>query len=95
MCAKKEQERKEYMEESALQFIFILILLAINAFFAASEIAVISLNENRIRKMAEEGNKTANRLVKLVEEPSKFLATIQVGIFFYQANGDAFVRWNH
>lgn len=69
------------MENSiVMQLLFIFILVGINAFFAASEIAVISLNENKVKKMAEEGNKTAQRLFKLIKEPSKFLATIQVGI---------------
>ena len=64
----------------ALQVFFIAVLLAINAFFAASEIAVISVNENKVKKLAENGNRKAEKLLKLVKEPSKFLATIQVGI---------------
>ncbi|ERI89538.1 hypothetical protein HMPREF1982_04612 [Clostridiales bacterium oral taxon 876 str. F0540] len=63
-----------------LQMFFIFILVLINAFFAASEIAVISLNKTKINYMANEGNKKAKLLIKLLEEPSKFLATIQVGI---------------
>ena len=69
------------MESSTVfQLLFVLILIGINAFFASSEIAIISLNENRLRKMAEEGNKKAVKLLRLIKEPSKFLATIQVGI---------------
>ena len=61
--------------------IFILIILVImNAFFAASEIALISLNDNRIRLQAEDGDKKAKILQNLLTEPSKFLATIQIGI---------------
>lgn len=63
-----------------LQLILIFILVLINAFFAASEIAVISLNKTKINYMANDGDKKAKLLVKLLEEPSKFLATIQVGI---------------
>ena len=63
-----------------LQVFFIFILVLINAFFAASEIAVISLNKTKINYMSNEGNKKAKLLIKLLEEPSKFLATIQVGI---------------
>lgn len=63
-----------------LQVVLIMVLVGINAFFAASEIAVISLNENKIKKMAENGHKKAQKLVKLMNEPSRFLATIQVGI---------------
>lgn len=63
-----------------LQVIFLLVLVAINAFFAASEIAIISLNDKKIKKMAEEGHKKAILLYNLISEPSRFLATIQVGI---------------
>jgi putative hemolysin len=63
-----------------LQLLLIFILVSINGFFAASELAVISLNKTKINYMANEGNKKAKLLIKLLEEPSKFLATIQVGI---------------
>ena len=62
------------------RLVFLLILIGVNAFFAASEIALISLNDNKIKLMAEEGNKKAGQLVKLLGEPSRFLATIQIGI---------------
>lgn len=58
----------------------ILILLVVNAFFAASEMALISINDNRIRILALEGNKRAQKLEKLLEEPTGFLSTIQIGI---------------
>jgi putative hemolysin len=56
------------------------ILIVLNAFFAASEIALISLNDNKIKAMAETGNKRARLLQNLLNEPSRFLATIQIGI---------------
>lgn len=62
------------------QGILILLLILINAFFSASEIAVISSNKNRITHLANEGDIRAKSLLKLVEEPNRFLATIQVGI---------------
>lgn len=58
----------------------LLILVLINAFFAASEIALISLNDNKVKAWAEEGQKRAKLLYKLLKEPSRFLATIQIGI---------------
>lgn len=61
-------------------FLFLLVLIALNAFFAASEIALISLNDNKIKIMADSGNKKAKQLVKILSEPTKFLATIQIGI---------------
>lgn len=63
-----------------MNILFLILLLGVNAFFAASEIALISLNDNKIRLMAEEGNLKARKLVKLLGEPSRFLATIQIGI---------------
>jgi putative hemolysin len=63
-----------------IYILLLLILILTNAFFAMSEIAIISLNDNKIRKMANEGNKTAIILVNMLKEPSKFLATIQVGV---------------
>lgn len=62
------------------QILLIFILILINAFFASSEIAIISVNKNKLSALAEEGNKKAELLLRLVKEPSKFLATIQVGI---------------
>ena len=56
------------------------ILILINAFFAATEIAVISLNDNKVRKQAEEGDKKAAVMLKLAESPNDFLSTIQVCI---------------
>ena len=57
-----------------------LILILINAFFAATETAVVSLNENKIKKQAESGDAKAVQLLKMVESPTKFLSTIQVCI---------------
>lgn len=63
-----------------LQIFFLVVLVGVNAFFASSEIAIISLNDNKIKKMADEGHKKAGLLQALISEPSRFLATIQVGI---------------
>lgn len=63
-----------------VELLFLLLLIMLNAFFAASEIALISLNDNKIRVMAGEGHKKAMLLKKLLDEPSRFLATIQIGI---------------
>ena len=68
------------VEKLLSKVIFLIILMLINAFFSASEIALISLNDNKIRLMAEAGNKKAKLIVNLLGEPSRFLATIQIGI---------------
>lgn len=64
----------------ASQILVLVILIALNAFFAATEIAFISLNDVKIELKAKEGNKKAKKIQKMIEEPSKFLATIQIGI---------------
>lgn len=63
-----------------LQILILFILILINAFFAASEIALISLNDNKLKKMADEGNKKAKKILKLLSNSSNFLATIQIGV---------------
>lgn len=63
-----------------ISILILILLTAINAFFAASEIAFISLNDNKIEKQAKEGNKKAKQIAKMLENPSKFLSTIQIGI---------------
>ncbi|MGI6529334.1 MAG: hemolysin family protein [Clostridia bacterium] len=65
-----------------LQLLVIFILILLNAFFAASEIALLSVNETKMKKMAEKGNKKARHVVKFLENSSKFLSTIQVGVTF-------------
>ncbi|WP_085992817.1 hemolysin family protein [Oceanobacillus senegalensis] len=60
--------------------LILIILIILNAFFAASEIALIGLNDNKIKKMADTGDKKAIMLYNLISEPSRFLSTIQIGI---------------
>lgn len=62
------------------QIIVLVILILFNAYFAATEIAFISLNDAKIEKEAKEGNKKAKSILKMLKSPSKFLATIQIGI---------------
>ncbi len=63
-----------------VKVLLLLVLVIINAFFAASEVALISLNDKLIKRQAEEGDKKAQKLYNLLSEPSRFLATIQIGI---------------
>ena len=62
------------------QLVVLIILIFVNAFFAAAEIAFISLNDAKIEKQVKEGNKKAKQIEKMLKAPSKFLATIQIGI---------------
>ena len=75
------------MEDSSgqsllFQFILLLILTLLSAFFSASEMALVSLNRSRVEQKAEEGDKKFIRLLKVLENPNNFLSTIQVGITF-------------
>ena len=63
-----------------VQLIIIVILIIINAFFAASELAILSANPTKIAILAEKKNKKAILVQKLQENETKFLSTIQVGI---------------
>lgn len=60
--------------------LILLILILINAFFAASEMALVSINDNKLRLLAEGGDNKAKAVQSLLTEPSRFLATIQIGI---------------
>ena len=62
------------------QILLLIILTLINAFLAASEIAVVSINKNRIEQKAEEGDTKSQKLLKILQNPNNFLSTIQVGI---------------
>ena len=78
------------IKQLLLQF----ILIAINAFFAATEIAVISLNEKKVKAKAEDGDKKAVKMIEMIEEPTRFLSTIQIGITFAGFLGSAFAADN-
>jgi len=76
------------------QLLLQLILIGLNAIFACAEIAVLSVNEAKITKLEESGNKRAKKLRKLTEQPSKFLSTIQVAITLSGFLGSAFAADN-
>ena len=63
-----------------LQAILLFVLTLLNAFFSASEMAMVSLNRARVEQKAEEGDAKYVRLLKVLESPNNFLSTIQVGI---------------
>ena len=62
------------------QIIILILLILLNAYFASSEIAFISLNDAKIAKQAKQGNKKAKQIKQMLDNPSDFLATIQIGI---------------
>ena len=79
------------MNNSIVYLLFIqIILIALNAVFASAELAVLSVNESKINRLAEQGNKKAKRLKRLKKEPAKFLSTIQIAITLSGFLGSAF-----
>ncbi len=70
------------------------VLIALNALFAASEMALVSLNESKLRRQVENGDTKAAKLLKIVEEPNGFLSTIQIGITLAGFLGSAFAAEN-
>ena len=82
------------MDSIPQQILLQIILILLNAFFASAEIAVLSLNVPMLRKQVENGDKKAKLLLKMSEEPSNFLSTIQVGITMAGFLGSAFAAEN-
>ena len=76
------------------QILLQLVLILINAFFAATEIAVISLNEKKIKAKAADGDKKAIKMLKMIAAPTSFLSTIQIGITLAGFLGSAFAADN-
>ena len=83
------------MSTSIFILLFVqIILIVLNAIFASAEIAVLAMNETKLERMAEQGNNRAKRLVRLTQEPARFLATIQVAITLSGFLGSAFAADN-
>lgn len=68
------------MGKTVAEILLVFFFVLVNAFFSGTEMAVISLNDAKMRKMAEDGHKKAKRIVKFIDNPGSFLATIQVGV---------------
>ena len=82
------------LDPLAGQLLLQVVLIAVNAFFAATEIALISLNENKLRREADAGDRRARQMLKIAESPTTFLSTIQIGITLAGFLGSAFAADN-
>lgn len=82
------------MTSTIFMLLLQVVLIALNAFFACAEIAVISINDSRLAKLASQGDKRATRLANLTCQPARFLATIQVAITLSGFLGSAFAADN-
>ena len=68
-------------DKGVMGYVLLLIgLIAVNAYFAASELAIVSLNDAKLEKMAQEGNRKAKTLFAMTSQPTTFLSTIQIGV---------------
>lgn len=82
------------MDPIGRQILLQLVLILLNAFFAAAEIAVISLNPGKLKKLVENGDKKASKLLTIIDRPAGFLSTIQIGITFTGFISSAFAAKN-
>jgi len=82
------------MDPVVSELLLLAVLIALNAFFSASEIAVISVPKLRLKQLIDSGNKTAPVLFRLADDSSRFLATIQIGVTLmgFLASATAAVR---
>ena len=80
--------------KTTAEVLLVLFFVFVNAFFSGTEMAVISLNDTKMRKMSEEGHKKAKKIVKFIDNPGNFLATIQVGVTLAGFLSSAFAASN-
>lgn len=87
---------EDFILDGSIIFMILLqlFLIALGAVFACAEIAVISMNDNKLAKLVADGDKRAVRLAKLTSQPARFLATIQVAITLSGFLGSAFAAEN-
>ena len=76
-----------------MEFLIILLLLVLNGIFAMYEIALVSSSKARLETLVAKGNKSARGVLKQLEEPEKFLSTIQIGITLIGIVSGAYVVW--
>jgi CBS domain containing-hemolysin-like protein len=77
---KEREKMAQVLNSGVFQVLLLLILILVNAFFAMSEIAIITLNDNKLKNLAKKGHKGAEKILKVTKNSNNFLATIQVGV---------------
>lgn len=65
--------------DSSLQIVAIVVLVLLSAFFSSAETALTTVNKHRLRSLAEDGNRNAQNVLKLIENPAKMLSAILIG----------------
>lgn len=82
------------MSKTVIDLLVVLFFILVNAFFSGTEMAVVSLNDTKMRKLAEDGDKNAKRMLNFLDNPGTFLATIQVGVTLAGFLSSAFAASN-
>ena len=82
------------MGKTIADILIVFFFVFVNAFFSGTEMAVITLNDAKMRKMSEEGDRKARRIVRFLDNPGNFLATIQVGVTLAGFLSSAFAASN-
>ena len=82
------------MSKTIIDLLVVLFFILVNAFFSGTEMAVVSLNDTKMRKLAEDGDKNAKRMLNFLDNPGTFLATIQVGVTLAGFLSSAFAASN-
>ena len=82
------------MVKTIVGLLVVAFFVLVNAFFSGTEMAVISLNDTKMRKLAEDGDKNAKRMLVFLNNPGTFLATIQVGVTIAGFLSSAFAASN-
>ena len=82
------------MSDTIIGLLVVIFFILVNAFFSGTEMAVISLNDTKMRKLAEDGDKNAKHMLKFIDNPGTFLATIQVGVTIAGFLSSAFAASN-
>src|SRR4051812_23228552 len=66
--------------EVILEFLLILFIVGLNAFFVASEFSLVTVRKTRIQKLADEGNRSAKAVIRLLDDPTLFISAVQLGV---------------
>ncbi len=82
------------MSKTIIDLLVVLFFILVNAFFSGTEMAVVSLNDTKMRKLSEDGDKNAKRMLNFLDNPGTFLATIQVGVTLAGFLSSAFAASN-
>ena len=77
---KSDKIISEHVTDSPIRLLLVVVLIAVNGFFAGAEVALLSVRHSRLRQMAEEGHAGAQAALSLLSNPGRLLSVTQVGV---------------